>query len=149
MFLIYFGFTHLLASSVAQKIIRLFGGLILIYMGFRMIKAEKKTSGEYEDSGHGSLIAGILATGANPYFLLWWATIGTALIMNAKVFGFISFLVFAITHWLCDLLWNTFVTVTVFKSRRFWTKRMHEIIFVFCFVVLVGFGTWFVISALI
>jgi len=122
---------------------------ILIYMGFRMIRAEKKSSEEYEGFRHSSFIAGILATGANPYFLLWWVTVGTALIINAKVFGFIGFLVFAITHWLCDFLWNTFVSVTVFKSKRFWTKKVHDVILGFCFAVLVGFGTWFIISTLL
>jgi len=149
MFLIYFGFAQLLASSAIQRVIGLIGGLIMMYMGFRTIKTEKKTSEEYEEYRHSSIIAGILTTGANPYFLLWWATIGAALIVNATLFGFIGFLVFAITHWLCDLLWNTFVSMTVFKSRRFWTKKVHNIIFGFCFVVFVGFGLWFFISALL
>jgi len=148
MFLIYFGFAQFFASSLAQRIIGLIGGLIMIYMGFRTIKTEKKTSEEREDSKHSSIIAGILTTGANPYFLLWWATIGLSLIWNAALFGFVGFLVFAVTHWLCDLLWNTFVSVTVFKSRRFWTKKVHSIIFGFCFVVFVGFGIWFFVSAL-
>lgn len=149
MFLIYFGLKWLFASSVAQKTISLVGGLILIYMGVRMLKTQKETSRESSYSRRSSLVSGILATGANPYFLLWWATIGTALIINATVFGFVGFLVFAITHWFCDLLWNTFVTLTVFKSRRFWTKRVHEVIFGFCFMVLTGFGVWFIISALL
>jgi threonine/homoserine/homoserine lactone efflux protein len=149
MFLIYFGFAQLLASSLTQRIIGLIGGLIMIYMGFRTIKTEKKTSEKYEEHRHSAIIAGILTTGANPYFLLWWATIGTFLIANATLFGFMGFLVFAITHWLCDLLWNTFVSMTVFKSRRFWTKKVHNIIFDFCFVVFVGFGLWFFISALL
>ncbi len=149
MFFIYFGFAQLLASSVAQKGIGLLGGLIMIYLGFQMLKTKNKTGGEYENSRHGSLVAGILATGANPYFLLWWATIGAILIRNAAIFGFIGVLVFAVTHWLCDLLWNTFVTLTVFKSRRFWTRRVQKIVFGFCFAVLVGFGVWFIISALL
>jgi threonine/homoserine/homoserine lactone efflux protein len=114
-----------------------------------MLKAEKKTKEEQGDSRHGSFIAGILATAANPYFLLWWATIGAALIINAQVFGFVGFLIFTMTHWSCDLLWNTFVSITVFKTKRFWTKRVYEIIFGFCFIVLVGFGVWFIISALL
>ena len=149
MFLIYFGFAQLLASKVIQRVIGLIGGLIMIYVGFKMVKTEKKTNEESERVKHSSIVAGILTTGANPYFLLWWATIGAALIVNATLFGFIGFLVFAITHWLCDLLWNTFVSMTVFKSRRFWTKKVHNIIFGFCFVVFVGFGLWFFISALL
>jgi len=149
MFLIYFGFTQLLASSLTQKIIGLIGGLIMIYMGFRMIKTERKTSEEYQGSRHGSFIAGIVTTGANPYFILWWATVGTTMVINSMFFGFVGFLVFAITHWVCDLLWNTFVSVTVFKSRRFLTENVYNVIFGFCFLVLVGFGAWFIISALL
>jgi threonine/homoserine/homoserine lactone efflux protein len=149
MFLIYLGFAKLLASNLTQKIIGLIGGLLMVYMGFRMIKTEKKNSEEYGSVKHSSLIAGILTTGANPYFLLWWATIGTTLILNAMIFGFMGFLIFAITHWLCDLLWNTFVSVTIFKSKRFLTKKVHNIIFGFCFAVLIGFGAWFITSALL
>jgi len=149
MLLIYFGFAQLFASSLTQKIIGFIGGLIMIYMGFRMVKTEKKTNEEYEKVKHCALVAGIVTTGANPYFLLWWATVGAVLIMNATIFGFAGFLIFAIVHWLCDLLWNTFVSVTVFKSRRFWTKRVKKIIFGFCFMVLTGFGIWFIVSALL
>jgi threonine/homoserine/homoserine lactone efflux protein len=149
MFLIYFGFAGLFASITAQKVISFVGGLVLIYMGVQTFKSQKKTSEEYEASKHGSFVAGVFATSANPYFFLWWATIGATLIGKASAFGLVGFLLFAITHWSCDLLWDTFVSVSVFKSKRFWTKRVHTAIFSFCFVVLVGFGIWFIISALL
>jgi threonine/homoserine/homoserine lactone efflux protein len=149
MFLIYFGLTGFFASGAVQKIISLVGGLILIYMGVQTFRTRRKASEEWEGSRHGSFIAGVLTTGANPYFFLWWATIGAALVINASIFGFLGFLIFAMTHWTCDLLWDTLVSLTVFKSRRFWTKKVHDIIFGFCFAVLVGFGAWFVVSALL
>jgi len=149
MFLIYFGFTWFFTSSAVQKIISFVGGLILIYMSVQTFRARRKTGEEYEGSRHSSFVAGVLTTSTNPYFFLWWTTIGATLITNSSVFGFTGFLLFAITHWSCDLLWDTFVSVTVFKSRRFWTKRVHEVVFSFCFVVLVGFGAWFILSALL
>jgi len=148
-FLIYFGFTWFFASSIVQKIIGFVGGLILIYMGVQTFRIRGKASEEHEGFRYGSFIAGILTTSANPYFFLWWATIGAALVMNASAFGFLGFVTFAITHWSCDILWDTFVSLTVFKSRRFWTGMVHNIVFGFCFIVLVGFGVWFIISALI
>lgn len=148
MFLIYFGFVWLFTSSLAQKTISFVGGLILILIGLQMLKTQKETSMESSYSRYGSVVSGILATGANPYFLLWWSTIGAALVINASVYGFEGFLIFAITHWSCDLAWNSFVSLTVFKSRRFWTERVRKIVFGFCFMVLTGFGLWFVISAL-
>ncbi|MDH5482040.1 MAG: LysE family translocator [Candidatus Bathyarchaeota archaeon] len=149
MFLIYFGFAWVFAESLAQKSISLVGGLILLYMGFQMLKTERKYDLEVSYSRYGSIVAGILATGANPYFLLWWATIGAALIVSASAFGFVGFLVFAVLHWSCDLFWSTFVTFTVFKSRRFWTEKVRMLVFGFCIIILLGFGVWFVISALL
>jgi len=149
MFLIYFGFTLLKPGSPTYKIISLVGGLMLIYMGVQMLKTRKETATEFPYSKYGALVSGILATGANPYFLLWWFTNGAALVINASIFGSIGFLIFAITHWSCDLLWNTFVSLSVFKSKRFWTKRVHEIVFGFCVVVFIGFGTWFIISTML
>jgi len=148
-FFIYFGFKWLFASSAAQKVTSFAGGLILIFMGVQALRAQKKASEEYEGFRHGSFIAGVLTTGANPYFFLWWATIGANLVINASVFGFLGFLIFAVTHWSCDLLWDTFVSLTVFKSRRFWTKKVRNIVFGFCFLALVGFGVWFIVSALL
>ena len=149
MFLIYFGFAPFLASPLTQKIIGFVGGLIMIYIALRMIKSEKKAAEADGFAKNSALVAGIITTAANPYFLLWWATIGTTLIINALLFGFLGFLVFAVTHWLCDLVWDSFIGVTVFKSKRFLTDKARFIIFCFCFVVFVGFGAWFVISSLI
>ena len=149
MFLIYFGFTLLEPESLTHKMISLVGGLILIYMGIQMLKTRKETTTESSYSKYGSLVSGILATGANPYFILWWFTNGAALVINASIFGFFGVLIFAITHWSCDLLWNTFVSLTVFKSKCFWTKRVHEIVFGFCIVVFIGFGAWFIILTIL
>jgi len=149
MFLIFFGLRQLLTSNITQRIIGFFGGLILIFMGVQMLRTRNENSNGSSYLAYGSLIAGILATGSNPYFLLWWATVGADLVINAAVFGLIGFVIFAVAHWLCDLFWNTFVSVTVFKSQRFWNKKVHTIVLGFCIVIFIGFGMWFVISALL
>lgn len=146
MALIYFGFAQFFALDTTKIVIGLVGGLMLMFMGIKMFKTRGKILERGGSLKHGSLIAGIITTGANPYFFSWWATIGAALIMNASIFGVIGFPLFAITHWLCDFFWYLFVSMTVFKSRRFWSKRVHEIIFGFCSIVLIGFGAWFIIS---
>ena len=148
MALIYFGFAQFFALNMTKIVIGLVGGLMLMFMGIKMFKTRGKILERSRSVKHGSFIAGIITTGANPYFFSWWATIGAALIMNASIFGVIGFPLFAITHWLCDFLWYFFVSMTVFKSRHFWSKRVHEIIFGFCSIVLIGFGAWFIISVL-
>jgi len=147
MFLIYFGLSQLLTSSIIQKTIGFFGGLILIFMGVQLFRSREENDNGGSYLKYGSLIAGVLATGSNPYFLVWWATVGADLVMKAAVFGLIGFSVFAVVHWLCDFFWNTFVSVTVFKSQRFWNKKVQTIILGFCIVIFIVFGAWFVISA--
>ena len=150
MALIYFGFAQFFAFRSTKIAIGLIGGLMLIDTGIEMFKVRGKTQEvRGGNSKYGSIMAGIITTGANPYFFLWWATIGTALIMNASFFGIMGFILFATTHWLCDFLWDSFVSMTIFKSRRLWSKRVHQIIFSFCSVVLIGFGALFIISVFI
>jgi len=150
MTLIYFGFAWFFAFSQTKIAIGLIGGLMLVYMGFEMFRARRKTEDPGEENvGHGSFVAGIVTTIANPYFFLWWATIGLALIRNASDFGTVGFLFFAVVHWLCDFLWDLFVSFSVFKSRHLWTKKTHEVVFALCSVLLIGFGAWFILSVLV
>jgi threonine/homoserine/homoserine lactone efflux protein len=129
-------------------IVGLVGGLLMMYMGVKVLKNRNKANEKTETSKQDTLVAGVWTTAANPGFILWWLTIGTTLILNAKLFGLVGFSVFAVTHWLADFVWYTVIAVAIFKSRRFWTARVHQAIAIFCFAILVGFGAYFFGSAL-
>ena len=146
MALIYFGFAHFFASPEAKKIIGLAGGLMLIFMGAMVFRATRKAVGDAPDLPYGSFITGVIMTGANPYFFLWWATIGVALIATAAEFGIWALLLFAVVHWSCDLVWEQFVSMSVFKTRHLWTQKVQKTVFGICALVLVGFGVWFCFS---
>lgn len=148
-FLLYFGLSELFRSVYIQKTIGLVGGLVLILMGFKLFKNRKKISVKPQHSEQASLVAGFVATAANPYFFLWWATVGAAMVLDASLFGYVGLVLFTVVHWSCDLAWDAFVSITVFKSRRLWNQKVFNIIFTFCFAVLAVFGVWFVFSALL
>jgi len=149
MFLIYFGLTQFVIPDSVQITVGVIGGLLMILMGVKIFRNRNKPDEKAETSKQDTLIAGIWTTAANAGFILWWLTIGTTLIINAQYFGLIGFSVFAVTHWMADFLWYTIVAFAIFKSRRFWTKRVHQAINLFCFTVLVGFGAYFFSSALL
>ncbi|MBS7655167.1 LysE family transporter [Candidatus Bathyarchaeota archaeon] len=146
--LIYFGFSQFFTYEIVKKTIGFIGGLMLLYMGFLMFKTRKKVEEKALSFNFNSLIAGVVATGANPYFLLWWATIGAALVSNATSYGLSGFIIFALTHWICDLTWDLLISKIVYKSKRFWNEKMHKAIFICCALILFGFGLWFIISSL-
>ncbi|MEM2254749.1 MAG: LysE family transporter [Candidatus Bathyarchaeia archaeon] len=147
--LLFFGLSELFRSALTQKIVGLLGGVILIYMGFGMLRKREEQNMDPQHLGYTSFVAGFVATAANPYFFLWWATVGATLILNASLFGYMGLALFTIVHWSCDLAWDTFVSMTVFKSRRFWTQKVFKVVFMFCFIVLTVFGSWFIASALL
>ena len=148
MFLLYFAMTQFVIPDAAKITVMLVGGLLMIYMGAQAFRNRNKTDAKRESSKQDSLLAGIWTTAINPGFIIWWLTIGTALVMNAKFFGLLGFSIFAVTHWLCDFSWYTVAAVVIFKSRRFWTEKVHQAIFIFCFAVFVGLGVQFISSSL-
>ena len=148
MFLIYFALTQFAIPDSIKITVGIVGGLLMIIMGVRVFRNRNKPDDKAETSKQDTLIAGVWTTAANAGFILWWLTIGTTLIINAQYFGLVGFSIFAVTHWMADFVWYTVVAFAIFKSRRFWTKRVHQAINLFCFAVLVGFGAYFFSSAL-
>ncbi len=146
MALIYLGFARFFVYPEVKIAIGLAGGLMLIVMGAMVIRNLTRSQNTALDLPYNSLVTGIVMTGANPYFFIWWATIGIALIATAAGFGILGLAIFAVVHWSCDLLWEQFISTVVFRTKRLWTRKVEIIVFSVCALVLVGFGIWFCIS---
>jgi threonine/homoserine/homoserine lactone efflux protein len=148
MFLIFFVLSEFEIPWYIQAGVGIVGGLLMMLMGLQTFMNRNKADEKYVGSRQDSLLSGIRTTAANPGFILWWLTVGTALSLNAKIFGLGGFAVFAGLHWSCDFVWYTIVAFLIFKSHKFWTARVHQAITFFCVAVLVSFGVWFFGSGL-
>jgi threonine/homoserine/homoserine lactone efflux protein len=144
--LVYFGLAHFFTNPDVKKIIGVAGGLMLIFMGLMVLRGFKRNMAEAADLPYNSLVTGIMLTGANPYFFLWWATIGIALIVTAAQFGIWGLVIFAVVHWSCDLVWEQVVSVSVFRTKHMWTQTVQLVVFGICAALLVGFGIYFCVS---
>jgi threonine/homoserine/homoserine lactone efflux protein len=145
---IYFGLAHFLNSPQVVRVIYVAGGLTLLYLGFRMFRNIGKSPDEISGLPMTSFVTGIVVTGTNPAFYIWWATIGMALVAGASKFGLIGIISFTLVHWPCDLVWYEFLSAGTFKSRKWWTKRIERIVFTVCASILAAFGLWFFLSAI-
>ncbi len=146
--LIYFGFARFFESSIAQLVLGILGGAMIIWLGIAMFRARAEVVQGGKDLPYNAFIAGILTSGFNPFFLLWWVTIGSMLIMKFLDFGTTGLIVFIVVHWLCDLVWLSFVSIMVYKTRSLWGQKFQEWLFIACSLLLIGFGAWFLISGL-
>lgn len=136
--------------------IGLLGGAMLVFMGISMILSRGGVLDKLRKSGDDSprdpfpyhpFVAGVLTTASNPYYFLWWATLGAALTLNALEFGLAVLVVFAVVHWSVDLGWDALISCTVHRSRGLGDSRVHAAVFGFCGGVMVLFGAWFGASA--
>ena len=148
MFLIFFVLSQFDIPSVVQVAVGLVGGLLMIFMGVQAFRNRHKKEDATVGLKRDSVFAGAWTTVANAGFILWWLTIGTTLILNAKFFGLVGFSVFAGVHWLTDFSWYTVVALLIFKSQRFWTERTMMGIMLFCVLIFIGFGAYFMGSTL-
>ncbi|MFC2033982.1 LysE family transporter [Chloroflexota bacterium] len=144
--LIYFGFAQFFQNSIVQLVLSILGGLMIIWLGIIMFRVRTEVVKKGNDLPYSAFSAGIVTSGLNPFFLLWWATIGSMLIMKFLDFGTAGLILFIVVHWLCDLIWLSLVSVLVYRTKSLWGVKFQEWLFIGCSLLLVGFGGWYLIS---
>lgn len=148
--LIVLGAGRVLKLPAAQIGIGLAGGIILLVMGIGMLRAV--CSAEQSEGrlvGSTPILTGILLTATQPYFLLWWATVGLALATTAAGLGIWAFVLFAMVHWLCDFVWLSVLSWASFKGSTVLGPRIARIVLLICAMALIVFGLGFVLRAVV
>ena len=148
MLLIYFGFTRLFENDLVQLILSVLGGAVLIWLGIHIFRVRNDAVQPGRDLAYNPVAAGVVTSVLNPFYIVWWATVGSVLIMQSKPFGFTGIALFIPVHLLCDLAWLSFVSVLIYRTRALWGSRFQQGLFTVCSLILVGFGVWFLASGL-
>jgi threonine/homoserine/homoserine lactone efflux protein len=143
MVLIVLGLGPFLERPLVSGIIGVAGAAVLFWMGaglLRSIGRGQRTSVRKESS---PFVAGILMTAANPYFLVWWATVGATLVFRAWEFGIWQFAVFAVVHWSLDFGWDYFLSAASYRGVNVMGERFLRAVSLVAGILLVGFGAKF------
>jgi threonine/homoserine/homoserine lactone efflux protein len=139
--LILFGFTKWLRSDTVYGIIALFGGVVLICMAISTIKAipayTLKKEPVTKHRGSHPFFLGAIITLSNPYWFIWWFTIGTGYLLFAKDFGLVGVVLFFLGHILSDFAWYSFVSYGVsFGGKSINTRILRIVLFFLCLFIL-------------
>ena len=153
--LIFLGFDLILQSPIAQTVIGIIGGALLIHLGVKMIvnawKDRVKLLLDQDSATRRNLFfSGAAISAANPYFLLWWAVIGLGFLLEAyQSFGILGIAAFYAGHIGADFLWYGLISGVVGKTRRFIKENLYRSIIVVLGSLLVFFGGNFLYKALL
>lgn len=145
------GLGHIIGSQTAAFIIGMFGGLVLIFMGYNIFRSEDTLSSiKTAENGiqkYGSFLGGIITSLSNPYFFIWWATVGLAFMFKGlEIAGIFGLLAFSIGHWSADLSWYTIISFFSSRGSKFMSDGTYKIVMMVCGVFLVILGIYFIVS---
>jgi threonine/homoserine/homoserine lactone efflux protein len=159
--LLVFGLTEWLKGDAAVTAIALLGAAMLLRMAVGMARevrtlrfaagetpggnaADAVPAGDGDGRGMlGPLLDGIVASASNPYWSLWWATIGLGYMVLSRGQGWVGLASFFAGHILADAAWYLFVGTAVAAGRGWFTDRVYRGVVGACAVFLAFFALTF------
>ncbi len=156
--LILLGFAEFLNGKTATAVISLVGGAMLLWMAVGMAREARTLAApgaqlcagdgiEAARAGAGgparSVIDGIVVSVSNPYWTIWWATVGLGCLVVSRPLGAAGIAAFYAGHILSDFAWYMFVGAAVSMGRTRLSDRLYRGIVGCCAVFLVFFGLYF------
>lgn len=147
MALLVVGLAPFFAHPAFAAWVGLAGGLVLLWMGIDLVRTLRRPVASSTRPEASALMAGILMTAGNPYFLVWWATVGATLVLRAWSFGLWRFALFAVIHWSLDLVWYFFLSAASHRGARLLGDRFRMGVSLVSGALLLYFGVRFVVDA--
>lgn len=127
------------------------GSAILLWMAVGMLRSLPRLSlsvSPRQGRLNHPVFSGIIMSVSNPYWIIWWATIGIGYILYSRQFGMWGLVFFFIGHILADLVWYSSVAAVVAGGRRFLTDRLYRGLIAVCAVFLIAFAGYFAYAGL-
>jgi threonine/homoserine/homoserine lactone efflux protein len=145
------GLAPILLRDDVFIVIALAGGVILLWMAFSMIKELPNLRLDLEvkkEKERNLIAAGIVLSAANPYWLIWWASIGLGYIVYSAKFGLIGVVAFFLGHILADLGWYAVISYGVVKGKHLFSNKGYRRLIGGCAVFLILFSGYFLYSGI-
>ena len=128
-----------------KTIISILGAITLFVFAFIQIKSTLKKNEKYETKlKQGPIITGVLLSALNPFFIIWWLTIGLKLISDAMaIWAFVGILIVFVLHVWMDFVWLGSTAFLISKSKKIISNTNYKIIMLALSAVLIYFGITF------
>lgn len=135
-----------------KQIIGIIGGIVLIiFGGFQLRNAMKQNIEEHSPKQPKTsrlFLIGMLLTGFNPYFIIWWLTIGAQLILLSLEFAsFLGVIFMYLCHVWMDYVWLIGISYFAKKGRNILGMRWYLPLLSIFGIILIYFGIQFIVDA--
>jgi threonine/homoserine/homoserine lactone efflux protein len=142
------------SQPMIKSVIGVVGGIGLIGFGVLQVYETVKSKPDTHDVPKAknlpasSLVLGLALTGFNPYFILWWLTIGSVLIVQALAFAaIIGVLIMYVSHVWMDYAFLTAIAHLGKKGKAIVGSRYYKLVLIAFGLILIYYGATFVLNA--
>jgi threonine/homoserine/homoserine lactone efflux protein len=129
------------------------GGVALIAFGALTIAGSRKANislPQAEASAASNpYVAGLMTSAANPFFWIWWLSVGSAMVIAGLEGGLVLAGAFMIGHWSADTGWFTLVSTGVSRGKTILSDTAYRKLNAACGIFLVLFGAYYLSRLLV
>ncbi len=172
--LIFFGLSLVLKNTLIIRGISFFGSCFLLYLGITMvyevfskkintdlfdktadittqknnknnIAANSSNKDQIKNSFiNNPVLGGILVSMSNPYWWIWWASIGTAFLVHYHVSleSPSNIIAFYSGHEIADFVWYAPISFLAFFGKKWLNIKIYSTVLFLCGFFMAGFGIY-------
>ncbi len=137
------GLAPLITSEIITTAIGISGGVIMLGMSVSMFRSLPvlKIQWDVRERKHNHLVlTGALMSLANPYWTIWWATVGLGYVLHSKEQGLNGVIFFFVGHIFADFVWYTLISIVIGKGRHLLNNYVYRTVIGICAAMLVFFA---------
>jgi threonine/homoserine/homoserine lactone efflux protein len=149
------GLSRLLKRNLVAGLVGLLGGAFLLWMGFDIIRSAwwgtvslEQATGAEAGLQLGPIITGIVVSISNPYWVLWWATVGASYVALSLGRGSLGLGSFYLGHILSDLSWYSLVALLIARGKALLSQSVYRLILLVCGLFLMALSIYFAYSGI-
>jgi threonine/homoserine/homoserine lactone efflux protein len=150
------GLSELLRIRAVLLVLGTVGCAVLLYMGVGLIRdALRKRIPDLDPERAGSggvsplrrlppVLGGALVSMSNPYWWIWWVTVGSAFMLrfDLSLARWPALTAFYLGHEAGDLAWYLAVSSLLYWGRRRLAGRAYRILLLACGILIIAFGLY-------
>lgn len=150
------GLSQIIVGDLATGLIGILGGIVLIVMGiniidtnWRRLAAALPSDKTVATRQHRRwILSGAVISLSNPYWFIWWVTIGMAWLLWSMKLGAVGVASFFTGHILADLVWYAMVSFVIVSGKRIIKDSAYHWLLYICGISLIGLGAYFISAGL-
>jgi len=139
-------------EPLIKLVVGVAGGTALLVFGFLQIRgaltSKSSIASEKQSTLKNPLLLGTVFTGLNPYFILWWLTIGLTLVITAlEIASYAGVFIMYVSHVWMDYAWLISTAYLAKKGTNLAGGKGYRLIMIIFGAILIYFGLYYLVSA--